>query len=298
MSGFDELERELTAWRRHLHAHPETGFEERATAEFVAARLAEMGLEVTRRVGGTGVVGTLRGGGGGRAIGLRADMDALAMQEAPGDAERPHVSRNAGRMHACGHDGHMAMALGAARLLASGPPLAGTVQLVFQPAEEPGRGAKAMIADGLFERFPMDELYGVHNLPGLPAGRFFTRAGGIMASEDNFVVRIAGAAPTPRGRTWAIDPIVVAAEIVLALQTVVSRSLDPTEPAVVSVTEVTTDGLRNALPGNVTLRGDTRSYSPAVQALLERRMARSWPGSARRTERSTSSSTRTSSSPP
>ena len=214
------LEREMIAWRHHLHAHPETGFEERETAAFVAANLEALGLEVTRGVGGTGVVGALRRGP--RAIGLRADMDALAIQET---GPRPYASRFPGRMHACGHDGHMAMLLGAASLLAQAPDLDGTVYFVFQPAEEHGRGAKAMMADGLFTRFPMEAIYGVHNMPGIAAGRFATRPGGMMASEDNFVIRIQGRGAHAARPHMSIDPIVVASEIVLALQTIVARNL-------------------------------------------------------------------------
>ena len=261
------LEREMIAWRHHLHAHPETGFEERETAAFVAANLEALGLEVTRGVGGTGVVGALRRGP--RAIGLRADMDALAIQET---GLRPYASRCPGRMHACGHDGHMAMLLGAASLLAQAPDLDGTVYFVFQPAEEHGRGAKAMMADGLFTRFPMEAIYGVHNMPGIAAGRFATRPGGMMASEDNFVIRIQGRGAHAARPHMSIDPIVVASEIVLALQTIVARNLDPTEQAVVSVTEFITDGTRNVIPATVVLKGDTRSYNPAVQALLRERM--------------------------
>jgi len=265
-----ELERDMIAWRRHLHGIPETGFEERQTAEFVAGTLASLGLEVARGIGGTGVVGTLRLGGGPRRLGLRADMDALALQEA---GDRPYGSRHPGRMHACGHDGHMAMLLGAASLLAQAQDLDGTIHFVFQPAEEHGRGAKAMIADGLFTRFPMDEIYGVHSMPGIPAGRFATRPGGIMASEDNFVIRIHGRGAHAARPHMAIDPIVIGAEIVLALQTILARSVDPTEQAVVSVTEFITDGTRNAIPATVVLKGDTRSYTPSVQGLLQERMA-------------------------
>jgi len=263
-----ELEREMIGWRRHLHGCPETGFEERETADFIAGILASFGLEVTRGVGGTGVVASLRRGGARRAIGLRADMDALAIQEA---GDRPYASRHPGRMHACGHDGHMAMLLGAARLLAEAE-LDGTVHFVFQPAEEHGRGAKAMIADGLFTRFPMDEIYGVHSMPGMPAGRFATRPGGIMASEDNFVIRIRGRGAHAARPHMSVDPIVIGAELVLALQTIVSRNVDPTAQAVVSVTEFIADGTRNAIPGTVVIKGDTRSYTPEVQALLEQRM--------------------------
>jgi hippurate hydrolase len=265
-----ELERDMTAWRHHLHAHPETGFEERQTAEFVAGTLASLGLEVARGIGGTGVVGTLRLGRGSRAIGFRADMDALLIQEA---GAHPYTSRHPGKMHACGHDGHMAMVLGAAALLAQAQDLDGTIHFVFQPAEEHGRGAKAMIADGLFTRFPMEEIYGMHTMPGIPAGRFATRPGGIMASEDNFVIRIHGRGAHAARPHMAIDPIVVASEIVLALQTILARNVDPTEQAVVSVTEFIADGTRNVIPANVVLKGDTRSYTHSVQGLLQERMA-------------------------
>jgi hippurate hydrolase len=264
------LEVEIIAWRHHLHEIPETGFEEYKTAEFIADKLAAFGLEVTRGIGGTGVVGTLHKGTSNRAIGLRADLDALAIQEA---GEHAYASKHAGRMHACGHDGHMATLLGAAKLLAQMEDLEGTVHFVFQPAEEHGRGAKAMIAAGLFKRFPMDEIYGLHNMPGLPEGRFETRPGGILASEDNFVIRIQGLGAHAARPHMSIDPIVIGSEIVLALQTIVSRNLDPMEQAVVSVTEFITNGTRNVIPGKVTIKGDTRSYSPSVQAMLRDRMA-------------------------
>lgn len=270
MTDIKELEREMTEWRHHLHAHPETGFEEHQTAKFVAATLESLGLEVQRGIGGTGVVGTLRAGGGNRAIGLRADMDALNIREA--EAERPHISRHTGKMHACGHDGHMAMLLGAAKTLANTKDFHGIVHFVFQPAEEHGRGAKAMLDDGLLQRFPMEEIYGVHNMPGIPFGRFATRAGGILASEDNFVITIKGRGTHAARPHMGIDPIVAGSEIVLALQTIIARKLDPMAQGVVSVTEFITDGIRNALPGEVILKGDTRSYSPAVQDLIEERM--------------------------
>jgi amidohydrolase len=229
-----------------------------------------LGLEVHRGIGGTGLVASLRVGDGEGAIGLRADMDALAITEKVED--RPHASRHPGCMHACGHDGHMAMVLGAAQLLTQRRDFNGTVRFIFQPAEEHGRGAAAMIDAGLLERFPVDEIYGAHNMPGMPAGHIATRVGSLMASEDNFVIRITGRGGHAARPHMGVDPLVIGAEIVLALQMIVARSLDPSEPAVVSCTEFVTDGIRNAIPSTVTIKGDTRSYSPEVQALLERRM--------------------------
>jgi hippurate hydrolase len=263
------LDQDILAWRHRLHEIPETGFEERETSDYIAGKLTSFSVAVTRGIGGTGVVGTLRRGEGKRAIGLRADMDALAIAEA---GTPSYASKHEGRMHACGHDGHMAILLGAAQLLAQAKDFDGTVHFVFQPAEEHGRGAKAMIADGLIERFPMDEIYGLHSMPGLPEGRFETRPGGILASEDNFVIRIQGRGAHAARPHMSIDPIVIGAELVLALQTIVSRNLDPTEQAVLSVTEFITNGTRNVIPGSVVIKGDTRSYSPKVQALLKERM--------------------------
>lgn len=264
------LEAGWVRWRHDFHRFPETGFNEHRTSERVAQVLQLLGLEVHRGIGGTGVVASLRVGSGPGVIGLRADMDALALTEnAPG---RPYASTHPGCMHACGHDGHMAMLLGAAQLLVTRRDFDGTVRFIFQPAEEHGRGAAAMLADGLLERFPMDEIYGAHNIPGLPAGHFATRVGGLMASEDNFVIRITGRGGHAARPHMAVDPLVIGAEIVLALQTIVSRSVDPQHPAVVSCTEFITDGIRNALPSEVVIKGDTRSYASEVQALLEARM--------------------------
>lgn len=264
------LHTQMAQWRHHLHKHPETGFEEKLTSDYVAKALQDMGLEVHRGIGGTGLVANLTVGTGGRAVGIRADMDALNITE---NADcRAHASSLPGKMHACGHDGHMAMVLGAARLLSERRDFRGTVRFVFQPAEEHGRGAKAMMADGLFDRFPVDALFGAHNMPGLPAGAIATRVGGIMASEDNFVIRIKGRGTHAARPHMGADPLVIGAEIVLALQTVVSRNVDPSQPAVVSCTEFITDGIRNAIPSNVVIKGDTRSYSPDVQTLLENRM--------------------------
>lgn len=264
-----EFARTLTSWRHALHKNPESAFEEHKTAAFVAAKLREMGLEVTTGIGGTGVVASLKAGTGTKTIGLRADMDAICLAET---TDHDHVSGVAGKMHACGHDGHTVTLLGAAALLAESKDFSGTVRFIFQPAEEPGYGAKAMIADGLFERFPMDEIYGLHNAPALKAGSIHTRAGGIMASEDNFTVKIAGRGGHASAPHVGIDPFAAAAEIYLALQTVVSRSVNPLHPAVVSVTELFMDGAHNAIPSNVELKGDTRSYSPEDSALIEKRM--------------------------
>ena len=266
----EPFDAQLRQWRQHLHRHPETGFNEHRTADYVASLLGAMGLNVVRGIGGTGLVASLRQGDGTGVIGIRADMDALAITETAED--RPYASQTPGCMHACGHDGHMAMVLGAAQLLSRQRDFNGTVRFIFQPAEEHGRGAAAMLADGLFERYPVDEIYGAHNIPGLPLGHIATRSGGIMASEDNFVIRITGRGGHAARPHLAIDPLVIGAEIVLALQTVVARSVDPAESAVLSCTEFTTDGIRNALPNQVTIKGDTRSYAPAVQKLLEQRM--------------------------
>jgi amidohydrolase len=264
------LQSQLVAWRHHLHRYPETGFEEVETAAFVAQKLERFGLTVTRGIGGTGLVASLSCGSGTGVIGLRADMDALSITETA--ERRAYASHHHGKMHACGHDGHMAMLLGAARLLSLSMDFDGTVRFIFQPAEEHGRGAKAMIADGLFDRFPIDEIYGVHNMPGMTAGTIATRGGGIMASEDNFVIHIKGKGGHAARLHMVIDPIVIAAQVIMALQTVVSRNVDPSLSAVVSCTELTTDGIRNAIPTNVVIKGDNRSYAPEVQGLLAQRM--------------------------
>lgn len=223
---------QMVNWRQQLHQMPETGFNEHRTSGFVAKALELMGLEVHRNIGGTGLVASLTVGDGKEVIGLRADMDALAMTETAED--RPYISRNVGSMHGCGHDGHMAMLLGAAQLLTQTHDFSGTVRFIFQPAEEHGKGANAMIQDGLFARFPVDEIYGAHNIPGMPVGHIATRAGGIMASEDNFVIHIHGRGGHAARPQMAIDPLVIAAQIILALQTIVARSVDPADSAVVS----------------------------------------------------------------
>ena len=260
-----------TAWRRHLHSIPELGFGEHKTSAFVADKLRGFGLEVHQGIGGTGVVGVLRRGPGNQAIALRADMDALKITENTGLA---YASTHQGQMHACGHDGHMAILLGAASNLAEGGQFSGTVYFIFQPNEEHGRGAKAMIADRLLERFPFEEIYGLHNMPGMPIGAFATRPGPLMASEDNFVIRIRGKGGHAARPHVANDPMVIAAHMILALQTIVSRRVSALDTAVVSVTEILTDGTRNVLPETVTLKGDTRSYSAEVQGTIEAEMRR------------------------
>jgi hippurate hydrolase len=268
----DSVTAEMTAWRHHLHAHPEFGFEERRTAAFVADKLRSFGLdEVAEGVGRFGVVGTLRRGTAGRAIALRADMDALRIEEA---ADRPYRSQNRGLMHACGHDGHTAMLLGAAKVLAAEGGFDGTVRFIFQPAEEWGRGALAMLGDGLLERFPFEEVYGLHNWPGLAVGRLATRAGPLMAAEDVFEIVVKGRGGHAAGPHRTRDALVTACAIVIELQTIVAREVDPVEPAVVSATELLTDGTRNVLPGTARIRGDCRSFSPRVSRTIEEAMRR------------------------
>ena len=263
------LERDMTDWRRDLHAHPEFGFEETRTSAFVAAKLRAFGLEVAEGIGGTGVVGTLRRGTGNRAIALRADMDALRIAE---QGTRDYASRTPGTMHACGHDGHTAMLLGAARMLAQEGGFDGTVRFVFQPAEEWGRGALAMLADGLLERFPFEEIYGLHNMPGLPVGHVQTRVGPIMSAEDNFEIVLTGVGGHAARPHSGNEVLVAACATVMNLQTIVARRLSPTDIGVVSVTELHTDGIRNALPGHARILGDARSFRPEVSAEIEKQM--------------------------
>lgn len=264
----------LGRWRRDLHRIPELALHEHHTGDYLAGELAAMGLEVSRGIGGTGLVATIDRSvravdRRGRAVALRAEMDGLALTER---ADLDHRSQRDGVMHACGHDGHMAMLLGAARVLADDPDLTGTVHLVLQPAEEPGLGARAMVDDGLFGRFPVDAVFALHNFPGHPAGRLSTRPGTIMASEDNFEIRITGRGGHSARPEATVDPIVVAAQVVLGLQTIVARNSEPAAPAVLSCTEVVTDGARNTIPTTATIRGDTRSFAPAVRSLLESRI--------------------------
>lgn len=267
--NYKDFEKQLIEWRHHFHMHPETAFEETNTSSYLAKLLEDMGLEVHRNIGGTGIVANLKVGDGEEIIGIRTDIDALNLTEL---GEHPYTSLNKGKMHGCGHDGHISMILGAVKLLSERKNFNGIVRFIFQPAEEPGKGAYKMIEDGLFEKFPMNEIYGIHNKPGMSAGSISTRVGGIMGSEDNFVIRIKGQGSHASSPHMGKDPIVIASEIVLALQTIISRNMDPNVPAVISCTEFITDGIHNAIPTNVVIKGDTRSYTPEVQKLLEERM--------------------------
>ena len=267
----DDLAARMTAWRHDLHRHPEFGFEEIRTAGFVARILRGLGLEVTEGIGGTGVVGTLRRGPSNRAIALRADMDALRITEATG---ADHASHAPGLMHACGHDGHTAMLLGAATILATEGGFDGVVQFVFQPAEEWGRGAQAMLDDGLLTRCPFDEIYGLHNMPGLPVGHLETRAGAIMSAEDNFEIILRGKGGHASRPQAGREVMLPACALVVEMQSIVSRRVSPADIAVVSVTELVTDGTRNALPSEARIRGDARSFRPQVSAIVEAEMRR------------------------
>ena len=263
------LDPRIRTWRQDLHRIPETAFEEAKTSAYVARVLSDFGYDVVTGIGGTGLVGSLTRGSSSRAVALRSELDALPITEESGVE---HPSEHSGRMHACGHDGHMAMLLGAAARLAEQGGFDGTVRIVFQPAEEPGRGAQRMVDDGFFENFPVDAVYGIHNHPGTPAGHLLTRPGPVMASEDNFTIRVTGRGGHASAPHLVIDPLVVAAEIVVALQHVVARNVDPVRTAVVSCTDLVTDGAHNAIPSHVTITGDTRSLDPEVQALLQRRI--------------------------
>jgi hippurate hydrolase len=270
-----DLQPDIVAWRRDLHAHPELMYEVHRTAAFVAERLREFGCDkVVTEIGRTGVVAVIKGrlpadGRDVRSIGLRADMDALPIEEA---TELPYASKKHGVMHACGHDGHTAMLLGAARYLAETRNFAGTAVLIFQPAEEGGGGAKAMLDDGLLDRFPIDQVFGMHNGPGLPVGSFAMRAGPIMAATDSIDLHIEGVGGHAARPHKSIDSVLVGAQLVNALQSIVSRTVDPLEAAVVSVCEFHAGNARNVIPQTATLKGTVRTLTAEVRDLVEKRV--------------------------
>jgi hippurate hydrolase len=260
---------EFVALRRDIHRHPELAFEEHRTAALVADKLEGWGYAVTRGVGGTGVVGTLVRGQGARRLGLRADMDALPISEASG---REWASQRPGLMHACGHDGHTAMLLAAGRRLAEDGGFDGTLHLIFQPAEEGGGGALRMMADGLFERFPCDAVFAMHNMPGVPQGHLVLREGAAMASSDYATITLTGTGGHGAMPQHAADPIVAAASLVMALQTVVSRNVDPLQAAVVTVGALHAGQANNVIPATATLELSVRALDRGVRALLEQRI--------------------------
>jgi hippurate hydrolase len=267
----EEGHADLTTWRHDIHAHPELGFQEQRTSELVAGKLEEFGIEVHRGVGKTGVVGVLRVGNSHRSIGLRADMDALPILETN---RFDHRSRHDGRMHACGHDGHTTMLLGAARYLAETRGFDGTVNFIFQPAEEGLGGADAMIKDGLFERFPCDAVFGMHNRPGLPVGKFAIRAGAMMAGGAYFDITIAGRGAHGARPESGIDPVLVAAHITAALQSIVARNVKPTDTAVLSVTQIHGGDAYNVIPQQAVLRGTARAFARETLVLIDQNMTR------------------------
>ena len=273
VSDFEAMEADLRATRRYLHANPELSHEEVETARYVADKLAAWGYEVTRNVGGHGVVARLSSGTGTGSIAIRADMDALPITEETG---LPYASLRPGKMHACGHDGHTAVLLGTAEYLARTRRFDGTVTLIFQPAEEAGKisGAQAMIADGLFERFPCDAIFGLHNHPGAPEGTILLRSGPMMAAADTVTVTIRGKGGHASRPHLTIDPVVVACHLVVALQTVVSRNIDPTQTAVVTVGTIHAGQAVNVIPEEARLALSVRSFEPNIRDLLEERIVR------------------------
>jgi amidohydrolase len=272
MNLIDEIVAEapsLRDIRRDIHAHPELSFEETRTADLVAGLLTQWGIPIHRGLGRTGVVGILKNGSSDRTVGLRADMDALPMTEANTFA---HASRHAGKMHACGHDGHTTMLLGAAQQLARHRNFDGTVYLIFQPAEEHGGGAREMMRDGLFERFPMEAVFGMHNMPGIPAGHFASSPGPVLASSNEFRVVVRGKGGHGAMPHLAIDPIPAAALILQSFQTIISRNKKPLETAVISVTTINAGKATNVIPDTCEMTGTVRCYTRETLDLIERRM--------------------------
>ena len=271
------LQEEMTRWRRDIHAHPELGFEENRTSDIVAEKLRGFGLEVHRGIGKTGVVGVLRAGSAKRSVGLRADMDALPIQE---ENTFAHRSTHHGRMHACGHDGHTTMLLGAAKYLAETRSFDGVVNFIFQPAEEGIGGARAMIEDGLFEKFPCEAVFGMHNRPGLPLGKFAVRAGPMMAGGAFFDIRVTGKGSHGARPESGVDSVLVASHIAIALQSIVSRNVRPLDAAVVSVTKIHGGDAYNVIPQTAQLSGTVRAFTREVMALIETGMHRVVKGTA------------------
>ncbi len=262
---------DMTEWRRDLHAHPEIAFQEQRTSKVVAEKLESFGIEVHTGLAGTGVVGKLVGGSGdGPAIGLRADMDALPMTEANPDL--PYRSNNEGAAHACGHDGHTTMLLGAARYLAENPNFDGTVYFIFQPAEENEGGGRVMVEDGLFEQFPMAQVYGLHNWPELPVGEFAVRPGPIMAGADNFEITVTGRGGHAAMPHLNADPVTCAAQVLTALQTIVSRNTDASDALVITATQFHAGEAWNVTPDEAVLRGTVRYFDPTIQGHAETRL--------------------------
>ena len=272
MGSLKQIEKfhdELTLWRRDIHAHPELGFEENRTSDLVSEKLSSFGIDVHRGLGKTGVVGTLRVGNQTTAIGLRADMDALPIME---ENTFDHKSVYDGKMHACGHDGHTTMLLGAARYLAETKNFEGCVHFIFQPAEEGLGGGDAMVQDGLFEQFPMDAIFGMHNRPGAPFGQFIIRSGPMMAGGAFFDITIDGKGAHAGRPENSIDPVLVASHITTALQSIISRNLKATEPLVISVTKIHSGSAYNVIPQSAILSGTVRAFSSEMLAFAEARM--------------------------
>jgi amidohydrolase len=259
----------IATLRRDIHAHPELCFEEVRTADLVAGKLTEWGIPIHRGLGKTGVVGIVKNGTSGRAVGLRADMDALPMQEFNTFA---HASKHAGKMHACGHDGHTAMLLAAAQHFARNRNFDGTVYLIFQPAEEGGGGAREMIADGLFEKFPMEAVFGMHNWPGYAVGKFAVSPGPVMASSNEFKITIRGKGSHAALPHYGVDPVPIACEMVQAFQTVISRNKKPIDAGVISVTMIHAGEATNVVPDSCELQGTVRTFTLEVLDLIEKRM--------------------------
>ncbi len=264
-----EFQHEIRDIRRDIHAHPELRYEETRTADLIAAKLEQWGIPMIRGLGRTGVVGVLENGQSGRSIGLRADIDALPIQEGN---EFAHRSRNHGRMHACGHDGHTAMLLAAARYLSRHRDFDGTVNLIFQPAEEGGAGAQRMIDDGLFDQAPCDAVFGMHNWPGMKVGQFGLRAGPMLASSNEFTITISGRGAHAAMPHNGIDPVLVATHVVQALQSVITRNKKPIDSAVLSVTQIHAGDAYNVIPETATINGTVRTFTIEVLDLIEQRM--------------------------